>query len=100
MAIQDTQKVDYLWKKLGYGRSKTDVNSVKAATNESIASPLLVLGFSQSAFTEFSVFLLEPFSVFRFCTPFGSFWLFMFVCGFIGHAPPSLRSEPVFIPPF
>ena len=52
MAIQDTQKVDYLWKKLGYGRSKTDVNSVKAATNESIASPLLVLGgdvWAQSA---------------------------------------------------
>ena len=44
MAIQDTQKVDYLWKKLGYGRSKTDVNSVKGATNESIASPLLLLG--------------------------------------------------------
>ena len=44
MAIQDTQKVDYLWKKLGYGRTKTDVNSVKAATNESIASPLLLLG--------------------------------------------------------
>ena len=44
MAIQDTQKVDYLWKKLGYGRAKTDVNSVKGATNESIASPLLLLG--------------------------------------------------------
>ena len=45
-----------------------------------------------------SVFLLAPFSVFRFCTPFGSFWLF--VCGFIGPVPPSLRSEPVFVPPF
>jgi len=44
MAIQETQKVDYLWKKLGYGRTKTDVNSVKGATNESIASPLLLLG--------------------------------------------------------
>ena len=44
MAIQDTQKVDFLWKKLGFGRTKTDVNSVKAATNESIASPLLLLG--------------------------------------------------------
>ena len=44
MAIQETQKVDYLWKKLGYGRTKTDVNSIKGATNESIASPLLLLG--------------------------------------------------------
>jgi len=44
MAIQETQKVDYLWKKLGYGRTKTDQNSIKGATNESIASPLLLLG--------------------------------------------------------
>ena len=44
MAISDSQKVDYLWKKLGYGRTKTDTNSNKAATNESIASPLLLLG--------------------------------------------------------
>ena len=52
MAIQESQKVDYLWKKLGYGRSKTDVNSIKGATNESIASPLLLLGsdvWSQSS---------------------------------------------------
>jgi hypothetical protein len=44
MAIFDSQKVDYLWKKLGYGRSKTDLNSIKNATNESIASPLLLRG--------------------------------------------------------
>ena len=44
MAISESQKVDYLWKKLGYGRTKTDTNSVKGATNESIASPLLLLG--------------------------------------------------------
>jgi len=44
MAINDTQKLDYLWKKLGYGVTKTDINSVKAATNESIASPLLLRG--------------------------------------------------------
>ena len=44
MAITESQKIDYLWKKLGYGRTKTDVNSVKGATNESIASPLLLLG--------------------------------------------------------
>ena len=44
MAITDTQKVDYLWKKIGYGRAKTDVNSIKNATNESISSPLLLRG--------------------------------------------------------
>jgi len=44
MAITDTQKVDYLFKKLGFGVAKTDVNSVKNATNESITSPLLIRG--------------------------------------------------------
>ena len=44
MAISETQKVDYLWKKLGYGLSKTDTNANKRATNESIASPLLLSG--------------------------------------------------------
>ena len=44
MAISDTQKVDYLWKKLGYAVAKTDVNSIKKAPNESIASPLLLRG--------------------------------------------------------
>jgi hypothetical protein len=44
MAINDTQKVDFLWKKLGYGAAKTDINSIKNATNESIASPLLIRG--------------------------------------------------------
>ena len=39
MAISDDQKIDYLWKKLGYGASKTDINSIKGATNESIPSP-------------------------------------------------------------
>lgn len=42
MAITDTQKVDYLFKKLGFGVTKTDTNSNKVAANESIASPLLV----------------------------------------------------------
>ena len=37
MAINESQKVDWLWKKLGYGVAKTDINGVKAATNESIA---------------------------------------------------------------
>jgi hypothetical protein len=44
MAISDTQKLDFLWKKLGYGVSKTDTNDNKQATNESIASPLLNRG--------------------------------------------------------
>ena len=40
MAITDTQKVDYLWKKLGYAATKTDTNANKKAPNEAIASPL------------------------------------------------------------
>ena len=44
MAITDTQKVDYLWKKLGYGATKTDTNAIKKAPNEAIASPLLLRG--------------------------------------------------------
>ena len=40
MAITDTQKVDYLWKKLGYAATKTDTNDNKKAPNEAIASPL------------------------------------------------------------
>ena len=44
MAISDTQKTDYLFKKLGFGITKTDVNSNKSAANESIASPLLLRG--------------------------------------------------------
>ena len=44
MAISDSQKVDYLWKKLGYGATKTDTNAIKKAPNEAIASPLLLRG--------------------------------------------------------
>lgn len=44
MAINETQKVDWLWKKLGYGVAKTDIPSIKSATNESISSPLLIRG--------------------------------------------------------
>ena len=42
MAISDIQKLDYLWKKIGYGVSKSDVESNKGATNEAIPSPLLL----------------------------------------------------------
>ena len=44
MAITDAKKVDYLWKKLGYGATKTDTNAQKKAPNEAIASPLLLRG--------------------------------------------------------
>lgn len=44
MAISQNQKVDYLFKKLGYGSTKTDTNANKLAANESIASPLLLRG--------------------------------------------------------
>jgi len=44
MAISDSQKIDYLWKKLGYGKAKTDLNSAKNANNESIPSPILMRG--------------------------------------------------------
>ena len=44
MAVTDIQKVDYLWKKLGYGRAKTDqgTDALKPATSESIPSPLML----------------------------------------------------------
>jgi hypothetical protein len=44
MAISDSQKIDYLWKKLGYGATKTDTNARKKAPNEAIVSPLLLRG--------------------------------------------------------
>lgn len=44
MAITDAKKVDYLWKKIGYGATKTDTAANKDATNEEIASPLLLNG--------------------------------------------------------
>lgn len=44
MAISDNQKIDYLFKKLGYGATKTDTNANKLAANEAIPSPLLIRG--------------------------------------------------------
>ena len=41
MAISDPQKVDYLWKKIGYSAAKTQT---KSATEESIPSPLQIRG--------------------------------------------------------
>ena len=44
MTISDSQKIDYLFKKIGYGATKTDTNSQKLAPNEAIPSPLLIRG--------------------------------------------------------
>lgn len=44
MSITDAKKIDYLWKKVGYGVTKTDTNATKKAPNEAIASPLLNRG--------------------------------------------------------
>lgn len=44
MAISDSQKVDYLFKKIGYGISKTDTSTVKSPSNETVASPLTLRG--------------------------------------------------------
>jgi hypothetical protein len=44
MAISQTQIVDYLLKKIGYGVAKTDVSTAKSPSNEANASPLLSPG--------------------------------------------------------
>ena len=44
MAISDNQKLDYLFKKVGFGATKTDTNANKLAANESLPSPLLIRG--------------------------------------------------------
>jgi hypothetical protein len=40
----DSQKVDYLWKKIVYGATKTDISGNIDATQEPFASPLLIRG--------------------------------------------------------
>jgi hypothetical protein len=42
MALSTTEQLDYLWKKLGYGVTKTDTAANKLAFNEGIPSPLLL----------------------------------------------------------
>jgi hypothetical protein len=39
MAISDTEKLDFLWKKVIYGTSKTAGSTVKSGSNETVASP-------------------------------------------------------------
>ena len=58
MSISTSQKVDYLWKKVGYGAAKRDVNSILNATQESVASPLILVGgnvWSQSHYIPDSI---------------------------------------------
>ena len=42
MAISDSQKVDLLWKKVGFGKVKTDYNDNKKAPNEAISSDFII----------------------------------------------------------
>ena len=44
MAITDTQKVDYLWKKIAYGAAKTTTGDLRAGYEEPNPSPLLLRG--------------------------------------------------------
>ena len=44
MAISDSQKVDLLFKKVGYGVAKTDTSAFKSPANEANASPLVSPG--------------------------------------------------------
>ena len=44
MAITDSQKVDLLYKKVGFGVAKTDTSTYKSPSNESNASPILTRG--------------------------------------------------------
>ena len=44
MAITDAQKVDLLYKKIGFGVAKTDTSAYKSPSNEANASPLLTRG--------------------------------------------------------
>ena len=42
MAITDTQKVDLLWKKIGFSKAKTDTNANKKAANEATVSEFII----------------------------------------------------------
>lgn len=42
MAITDTQKVDLLWKKIGFSKAKTDTNAIKKAANEATVSEFII----------------------------------------------------------
>ena len=42
MAISDSQKVDLLWKKVGFSKAKSDTNANKKAPNEAIVSDPII----------------------------------------------------------
>lgn len=42
MPITDSQKVDLLWKKVGFSKAKTDTNDQKKAPNEAVISDLII----------------------------------------------------------
>ena len=42
MAISDTSKIDFLWKKVVFGVGKSDTAGAKSGSNETVASPLPV----------------------------------------------------------
>jgi len=42
MAISDNQKLDLRWKKVGFGKAKSDSNANKKAPNEAIVSKLII----------------------------------------------------------
>ena len=42
MAISDSQKVDLLWKKVGFSKAKSDTNDAKKAPNEAIVSDFII----------------------------------------------------------
>ena len=42
MTISDSEKIDFLWKKVIYGVTKTAGATVKFGSNETVASPLTV----------------------------------------------------------
>ncbi|UTU07808.1 tail protein [Caulobacter phage C1] len=58
MAISDSEKVDFLWKKIIYGATKTASAANKAGSNEAIPSP--VVAFSDYVWTQSNLIPLSP----------------------------------------
>lgn len=58
MTISDTQKVDVLWKKIGFGVSKSDTSTAKSGSNETIASPTTV--YAQNIWSQASLIPSTP----------------------------------------
>src|SRR3974390_1100502 len=59
MTIPDTNKLDFLWKKITYGKTKTDTPANKSGNNEEIARPLPAYASLIWAFTD-SVSIPDP----------------------------------------